>query len=81
MSKEKQALAAGLQLGEDFAILTLFGESMKEPVTGEHAQARDSGRYMIPMDPKVWKAACGRELAQGGGPRAPHSIMASVSQE
>lgn len=60
MSKEQQALAAGLQLGEDYAILTLFGPSMKEPVTGQHEKAHDSGKYMIPMDPKVWKAACGK---------------------
>ena len=60
MTKEKQELAAGLALGEGFAILTFFDQSMKEPVTGEHAQARDSGRYMIPADPAVWKAACGR---------------------
>lgn len=51
MRKEIRQIAAGLQLAPDHALFSLLDQETQK---AEEEQSR------IPMDPKVWRAACGR---------------------
>jgi len=54
-----EAVAAGLQLNEESALLTIYYANQKEPVTVGTSDGTDEGGPLPGMSEAVWKAAAG----------------------
>ena len=59
MAQEKQAMALGLQMEENSAMITYYNSSMRDPVTPEPGDDREAAHSVPKMTPDIWKAACG----------------------
>lgn len=55
MIEEKRDLVLGLQLCKDYAQLTYYNNTMKEPATV--SMNGDSDSYLLPVKPEEWKSA------------------------